>query len=160
MTFLTTSNPTPNLTPKHHFKTNDMKLYFSRFNEEIAYSKEWILKEMKERELEYLEVYEAKRELGTSYFFCKAVGLVAEHGDGFDDCGKSCELYAPRNGRSGCCKYRGFCYEPGQEYILKNNGELIKRMPEYDNNDLINFAIYLTGHDKETIEQMYKDWKK
>lgn len=25
-------------------------------------------------------------------------------------------------------------------------------------NEIIDFAIYLTGHDKETIEQMYNDW--
>lgn len=25
--------------------------------------------------------------------------------------------------------------------------------------DLIDFAIHLTGHDRETIEQMYRDWK-
>ena len=25
---------------------------------------------------------------------------------------------------------------------------------------LIEFAIFLTGHDRETIEQMYADWKK
>lgn len=29
MTFLITSNPIPNLTTNHHFKTNDMKLYIS-----------------------------------------------------------------------------------------------------------------------------------
>jgi hypothetical protein len=26
--------------------------------------------------------------------------------------------------------------------------------------ETIEFAIYLTGHDKETIEQMYNDWLK
>ena len=26
--------------------------------------------------------------------------------------------------------------------------------------DHIEFAIYLTGHDRETIEQMYRDWKR
>lgn len=25
-------------------------------------------------------------------------------------------------------------------------------------NNIIEFAMYLTGHDKETIEQMHKDW--
>ena len=28
------------------------------------------------------------------------------------------------------------------------------------NEDLIQFAMFLTGHDRETIEQMYKDWAK
>ena len=27
------------------------------------------------------------------------------------------------------------------------------------NNELINFAVYLTGHDEETILQMYSDRK-
>ena len=28
------------------------------------------------------------------------------------------------------------------------------------NEELILFAMYLTGHDRETIEQMYNDWNK
>ena len=27
-------------------------------------------------------------------------------------------------------------------------------------NDTIDFAVYLTGHDKDTIQQMYNDWVK
>jgi hypothetical protein len=27
-------------------------------------------------------------------------------------------------------------------------------------NELIEFAMYLTGHDRETIEQMYRDWNR
>ena len=26
-------------------------------------------------------------------------------------------------------------------------------------NELIEFAMYLTGHDRATVEQMYNDWK-
>ena len=26
--------------------------------------------------------------------------------------------------------------------------------------DTIDFAVYLTGHDSDTIQQMYNDWKK
>jgi hypothetical protein len=29
-----------------------------------------------------------------------------------------------------------------------------------ENNDTIKFAVYLTGHDEQTIIQMYGDWKK
>ena len=28
------------------------------------------------------------------------------------------------------------------------------------NEEIIKFAMYLTGHDEETIIQMYNDWKK
>ena len=27
------------------------------------------------------------------------------------------------------------------------------------NKETIDFAVFLTGHDEETIEQMYRDWK-
>lgn len=27
-------------------------------------------------------------------------------------------------------------------------------------NETLDFAVYLTGHDKATIEQMYDDWKR
>ncbi len=43
------------------------------------------------------------------------------------------EVFKKYNGRCaycgcelkyGCCKHRGFCYEPGKEFILNINGKL------------------------------------
>ena len=61
-----------------------------------------------------------------------------------------------------------------QKHILQSNYEWMKHyksqlfrdtlnaMNEYAkiSNETIDFAVYLTGHDKETIEQMYNDWKR
>lgn len=32
-------------------------------------------------------------------------------------------------------------------------------IPDVSGSLHIDFAVYLTGHDKETIEQMYNDWR-
>ena len=37
--------------------------------------------------------------------------------------------------------------------ILEGKGGIMEK-------EVIDFAVYLTGHDKETIIQMYKDWLK
>ena len=46
--------------------------------------------------------------------------------DDFISCGKTCSSYIPRNGKSGCCKYRknAYTYIEGTEYILNVDGIL------------------------------------
>jgi hypothetical protein len=71
------------------------------------------------------EIYisEAIRELDADCFFCKASGEVGTKEETI--CGRLCEDYEPRNGIKGCCKYRGYCYVPGEKrFILKNNGKI------------------------------------
>jgi len=56
-------------------------------------------------------VTEAVRVTGEGFFYCKkynAAGITADSG-----CGKLCEFYEPRNGKSGICKYWGYTYEEG-----------------------------------------------
>lgn len=102
------------------------KLYFSDFDEEFANTIPVIIEEMKERGLSEINVSEAIRELGTDYFFCKAVGEVGMRGEAYEPCGKECKLYEPRNGKSGCCKHRGFCYVPSDVGLtLKINGDIL-----------------------------------
>ena len=101
------------------------KLYFSEeINEEMAYTKSYLIDEMKERELPEIKISEAIRELKTDYYFCKAVGEVGMSDKNHEPCGKECKNYDPRNGKNGCCNHRGFCYEPGKKFILKINGKL------------------------------------
>lgn len=107
---------------------NDMKkekLYFSSIIEDMAYTKEYLIDEMKERKLTAIEVNLAERELGTDYYFCKAVGEIGMKGKDYEPCGKECEMYEPRNEKSGCCKHRGFCYIPGKEFILTIDRKLL-----------------------------------
>lgn len=99
------------------------KFYFSHFSEDYAHLVEYLIEEMRERNIEEIEVAEAERELNSEYFNCKAMGEVCEKSEG--GCGKVCESYAPRNGKSGCCKYRGFIHVPGKEFKLTIDGKLI-----------------------------------
>jgi len=102
---------------------NKEKLYFSEIiNEEKAYTKSYLIDEMKERELFGIIVSEAVRLSNIDHFFCKYFGLVIMKED--EPCGKECAYYEPRNGKRGCCKNRGFCYEPGKEFILKVDGKI------------------------------------
>lgn len=104
---------------------NKEKLYFSKaINEEICYAKSYLIDEMKERELSEIIVSEAVRELNIDYYFCNAVQKVYVKSPEGEPCGKKCKSYVPRNGKSGCCKHRGFCYEPGKKFILKVNGKI------------------------------------
>lgn len=106
------------------------KLYFCYEidEEEMAHTKSYLIYEMKELGLHNITVSVAKRYLNTKYFFCKAVNEVCGVGVDHIPCGNECDDYEPRNGKSGCCRYRGFCYIPdeNERYILKRNGRKIK----------------------------------
>ena len=103
---------------------NETLFFCEAINEEMAYTKTYLIDEMKERGLFEVEVSIAVRELKTNYFYCRALGEVLIKGKGYDPCGKECDDYDPRNGKSGCCKHRGLCYIPGAKYRLTVDGKL------------------------------------
>lgn len=90
-----------------------MKLYFAK-ESELCYPISVHKDIMRFDEISELEVFEAKRETGTGYFFCTEFLEVGEVGEG---CGKQCDSYKPRNGKNGRCKHSGSTYE--QTEILK-----------------------------------------
>jgi hypothetical protein len=47
--------------------------------------------------------------------WCKAFGDIGEKGE----CGRQCDLYEPKNGKSGMCKNQGKFYEPNKEVTFK-----------------------------------------
>ena len=98
-----------------------MKLYFCKdIDERICSTKDYWLCEM---ETETVVLINAIRVNIADSFFCQYSNDVGEKGD----CGKFCDVYQPRNGKSGCCKHHGFLYEQGTEsYILYKNGKLKK----------------------------------
>ena len=129
-----------------------MKLYF-RKDDDHCYTIEAHREYMKENGIEQMELIVAEREKATVYFWCKHFGAIGEVGE---SCGKVCEAYAPRNGKNGRCRYSGSLYAHTEKRIIINSSE----NPDSSKDELIEFAIYLTGHDKQTIEQMYADYKK
>ena len=101
------------------------KLYFSDFDEEMAYTLDDIIDEMKERGYDRCEVSLAVRETDKSYYFCKMVREAYMKPPNGEPCGKECFHYVPRNHKSGCCKHRGYCYIPGEEFELTLDGKLV-----------------------------------
>lgn len=67
--------------------------------------------EMRDRELVEAKVFEAvKIKNDDGYIFCSSVFEWSERGD----CGKWCNDYTPRNGKTGCCRYLRQGYEPSE----------------------------------------------
>lgn len=93
------------------------KYYFSKLiSEENCTTIKEIVDEMVNLEIKECKIFEAIREANTDHFYCT---YFNEIGDKKLSCGKICVRYTPKNGKSGCCKYRGFCYSKGEDVILK-----------------------------------------
>jgi hypothetical protein len=91
------------------------KFYFREDDDERCFLKKDIIADMKENGIRELKVFEAKRVIGESYFWCSVNQDVGETGQ---DCGKFCPDYKPRNGKNGRCRFSGHCYEPSEIPIL------------------------------------------
>ena len=79
-----------------------MKLYYENELSEYCFEESYFQQLMKEKSLKEIEVYEAIPEKIEGLFYCKEFQEFGETGEG---CGKTCDKYTPRNGKSGCCKY-------------------------------------------------------
>ncbi len=79
------------------------KYYFEFDDSEICCTKEYFDDIMEQNGLKDIEVYEALPEKICGMFWCKVQHFCGD--DSKDSCGKQCTDYAPRNKRSGCCKY-------------------------------------------------------
>lgn len=90
------------------------RLYFMEGDDECCYSKQTILRIMKEEGIKTLTVYEAKAEFRTGYFYCKHFD---EMGESNGTCGRLCEAYQPNNGRNGRCKHYGYPYSQTEKQI-------------------------------------------
>lgn len=92
------------------------KFYFSSHEPEHCYPKQYHLDFMKENRIKEMTVFEAKAEIGSDMFFCKELMEVGAKGEG-DGCGKMCQHYKPRNGKSGRCIHSGHVYEQTDKSI-------------------------------------------
>lgn len=92
------------------------KLYFGGKDEEYCFSKQYWIDRMKEAGETEMKAFLAKAVSSPDYFFCQAVDEMGEKGS----CGKLCEDYEPRNGRSGICKHNGRLYYPYKEVLIKS----------------------------------------
>ena len=84
------------------------ELFFKSTDDEFCYTEEHFIVEMEENGIDEMIVFEADKMMRSDIFYCKKHGGIGETAE---SCGKQCSDYNPRNGKSGCCKHRGFCYE-------------------------------------------------
>jgi hypothetical protein len=94
------------------------KFYFKNKDSEICYNKKYFDEYMTEKGLKEMGVFEAIKYKSSDVFWCQVECLPGD--DSQDTCGKQCNNYAPRNGKSGCCRYYSkYFYEKGQKIMLK-----------------------------------------
>lgn len=92
------------------------KRYFvDIFSDYFCYTKECVLDIMRRQGIKEIKAYESVIERSNDLFWCKEFGDVYEKGI---SCGKQCDSYKPRNGKSGCCKHVGHLYEKGKELTI------------------------------------------
>lgn len=92
------------------------KLYFNQVDPDLCYPLSYF-KDMLASDPDAPEVMtllEAEREYGTGFFTCQHFGQV---GESKESCGKLCEGYAPRNGKSGICKHHGPVYTASNKIL-------------------------------------------
>lgn len=81
------------------------KFYFETPESEIAYTIDYF-DEMLVRPFTIFEAVQIKVD---GFFFCKAALECGQSGT----CGKMCDDYAPRNGRSGICRHKAPLFTAG-----------------------------------------------
>jgi hypothetical protein len=73
-------------------------------------------------------LYRAAPEPTTHFFYCHHYGEPYETSEG--GCGKVCDHYTPRNGRSGRCRHHGHCYTADHERTKLLRSSTTTRSPE------------------------------
>jgi len=95
-----------------------IQYYFEDENSEICYTKKHFEIKMYEEDITEIEVFKAIPDKIKGIFWCKHYGFCGQTSESF--CGKQCDNYAPRNGKSGCCKrYTTRIYLWGEKITLK-----------------------------------------
>ena len=91
--------------------------YFKASDSEVCYTLEYFNDLMRENNLTEMRAYEAIPDRTTGCFWCKVECFCGDNSR--DSCGKQCRQYAPRNGKSGCCKhYTTKLYVHGELILL------------------------------------------
>lgn len=79
------------------------QFYFENEDAEICYTEDYWKDHMRMEGTAKIEVMQAVPDKIPGIFWCKNDAFCGD--DSSQTCGKQCNAYAPRNGKSGCCKY-------------------------------------------------------
>lgn len=91
------------------------KLYFRSEDDEYCYSLDYHLEIAKQDGLTEVELFEAIPD--RDHGWCGLFGGVLITGE--SECGKVCDGYDPRNGKSGICKNKTHCHTWGDKINFK-----------------------------------------
>lgn len=83
--------------------------FFFRDDDDTCYTLQSQIDYMIENGITEMDLWLAEREINAPYFFCKNFEECGDKSEG--GCGKLCDGYKPRNGKSGVCKHYGYTYE-------------------------------------------------
>lgn len=72
---------------------------------------------MKISKTKKVEVFEAKSEHNTGYFYCKQLNKIGKVNGNCN--AKKCLLYSPRNKKSGICKYHKLPMSEVKKVVIK-----------------------------------------
>lgn len=86
---------------------------------EMCFHLDYHMDNARDEGLTEITLYEAVPEKVEGFFWCRAVDEVSE--DGY--CGKSCEDYEPKNGKSGMCRHKGNLFTRGEKRTFKVTGQ-------------------------------------
>lgn len=89
------------------------KLYFTGEDDEMCFTLRYHLDNARLDGLTEIEFLEAIPDKDKSYFWCREYDEVTMAED--YPCGKTCDGYAPRNGKSGICKHKSHCHTWGEK---------------------------------------------
>ncbi len=92
------------------------RYYFYTKDSEQCFDLNTIKDMMKSDGLIEETVFEADIEYGQGTFYCSYWGIAGETGEG---CGDECNMYKPRNKKSGRCVHHKNCYTHGESKIIK-----------------------------------------
>ena len=94
------------------------KMYFEEGNWENCYPLDYFRDDLGD---DGVVLNEAVIDIGGDGAWCKVAGEAIERDD--SGCGKDCDDYKPRNGKSGMCKHQTFCYtNTGKTFLLTKDG--------------------------------------
>lgn len=97
------------------------RLYYAPdIDDESCYTRSQLIQDMKDCGLTELKIYRAKPEIIKGMFYCSQLREWGES-DGVTCGSRHCEIYSPRNGKNGRCRYHHiYSYEPTEKFhILK-----------------------------------------
>lgn len=106
--------------------------------------------------LTHVRLYPAVMEKGTGDFYCDEFDFVGNSrmaSADYHQCGRACDAYAPRNGKSGRCRYSKPVYDTAPAVLLKRDGTVVPAHPE---NGLYAQMMNVPGVDMGAISEAVK----